>query len=153
MTEEFELLTLDPQPALAIRGVVPNDQLAMSMDGWLPTVFRFVTGNGVELAGPPFSRYHRIGEQETDLETGLPVATPHPGDGHIQPVELPGGETASAWHVGPYDRLPETHAALAEWVADQGRTPAGPVWEVYWTDPGQEPDPAKWRTQVLLPLR
>ena len=150
---EFELLTVDPQPALAIRAVVPNDQLAFDMGEWLPAVWKYATDNGIELAGPPFTRYHAMGEHETDLESGLPVTAPRQGEGRIKPVELPGGEVASTWHVGPYDRLPETHRALAEWVAEQGRTQAGPHWEVYWTDPGAEPDPAKWRTQVLMPLR
>ena len=150
---EFELLTVEPQPCLAIRAVVPNDQLAFDMGEWLPAVWKYATEHGIELAGPPFSRYHAIGEHETDLESGLPVTGPQQGEGRIKAVELPGGEVASTWHVGPYDRLPETHRALVDWVAEQGRTQAGPHWEVYWTDPGAEPDPARWRTQVLMPLR
>ena len=42
--------------------------------------------------------------------------------------------------------------ALDRWCAEHGRRAAGPNWEVYWTDPGREPDPAKWRTEVLKPL-
>ena len=26
-------------------------------------------------------------------------------------------------------------------------------WEIYWTDPGLEPDPAKWRTQIFFPVK
>ena len=29
---------------------------------------------------------------------------------------------------------------------------AGGPWEVYWTNPGMVPDPAKWRTQIFAPL-
>lgn len=57
-----------------------------------------------------------------------------------------------AWHVGPYDTLAETYAALMGWIGEQGRTVAGPMWEVYWTDPGTEPDPARWRTEVIIPV-
>jgi effector-binding domain-containing protein len=46
-------------------------------------------------------------------------------------------------------------AALAEalmaWLAGQGRTAAGPMWEVYWTDPDSAP-PEEWRTEVIVPL-
>jgi effector-binding domain-containing protein len=54
--------------------------------------------------------------------------------------------------VGPYDTLGETYAALMRWIGEQGRVVAGPMWEVYWTDPGTEPDPARWRTEVIIPV-
>jgi len=31
--------------------------------------------------------------------------------------------------------------------------PAGPVWEVYVTGPLDEPEAAKWRTELVWPLR
>jgi effector-binding domain-containing protein len=34
----------------------------------------------------------------------------------------------------------------------QGRRPASTMWEVYLTDPEEEPDPARWRTEVYWPV-
>jgi DNA gyrase inhibitor GyrI len=65
---------------------------------------------------------------------------------------LPGGRVASTWHVGSYHELPRTYARLEAWIDEQGYTRRGAAWEIYWTDPGIEPDPAKWRTQVLWPI-
>jgi len=31
--------------------------------------------------------------------------------------------------------------------------PAGLPWEVYLTDPAKEPNPSRWRTDVVLPVR
>ena len=153
-TAEFELVTLDPQPAVAIRGTVPNDRIPAAMHDWLPALAAFTAGRGLEVTGPPFTVYHDAGEHHTDMACGLPLATAlAEGDGRVTAIELPGGPAASAWHAGGYEDLVVTHTALAEWVAEQGRTPAGPAWEVYWTDPGAEPDPANWRTQVIVPLR
>ena len=39
-----------------------------------------------------------------------------------------------------------------ELTAD-GHAVAGPPWEVYVTDPGEVPDPAAWRTEVVHPIR
>ncbi len=55
-------------------------------------------------------------------------------------------------HVGPYETLDQTYGALMGWIAEQGRSVAGPMWEVYWSDPGAEPDPTRWRTEVIVPV-
>jgi AraC family transcriptional regulator len=38
-------------------------------------------------------------------------------------------------------------------MKSQGLEPAGAPWEVYVTDPGAEPDPSKWRTDIFFPVR
>jgi effector-binding domain-containing protein len=42
--------------------------------------------------------------------------------------------------------------ALEAWIAEQGRRPAGAPWEVYWSDPREEPDSARWRTEIVWPI-
>jgi effector-binding domain-containing protein len=37
-------------------------------------------------------------------------------------------------------------------IGDWGHEPAGPMWEVYWTDPSAEPNPSTWRTEILIPV-
>ncbi len=47
--------------------------------------------------------------------------------------------------------LADERARIARGVAVEGGTLG--LWEVYWTDPGIESDPRKWRTQLVRPLR
>jgi hypothetical protein len=54
---------------------------------------------------------------------------------------------------GPYEDVAKAYAACRAWLDDHGLEPAGPHWEVYRTDPSTEPDPARWRTDVVLPFR
>jgi hypothetical protein len=65
-------------------------------------------------------------------------------------IETPAGKLATALHVGPYERLGETHAAIHAWADANKMTFAGKSWEIYgdWSD-----DPAKLETRVeyLLP--
>lgn len=41
---------------------------------------------------------------------------------------------------------------MQAWIADQGRSPSKVMWEVYLTDPEQEPDASAWRTEVYWPV-
>ena len=43
------------------------------------------------------------------------------------------------------------YEALASWVSSCGGEPAGDLWEVCFSDPASEPDPATWRTEIVQP--
>jgi effector-binding domain-containing protein len=118
-----------------------------------PEVASYLEGTGTSPAGPPFARFFDYTEDEADFEAGFPVAEPVPGEGRIAAGELPGGLAAVTTHIGPYEGLQNTHASMGEWVLANGHDPAGPVWEVYMTDPREELDRSKWRTEVFWPLR
>ncbi len=87
------------------------------------------------------------------MEAGVGVSRPIEGNESVRPGTLPGGRVLSAWHVGPYDTLTRTHQRLEAWMRQQGLESAGASWELYWTDPGMQPDSSKWRTQILMPVR
>jgi effector-binding domain-containing protein len=137
---------------MSIRGWTTAAEVSQAIGQRLPAVWRYVLGEGGMIAGPPFTRYHAIEGDRVDLEAGLPVRSVLPPKDEIRPGELPGGEAAVATHLGPYEGLPATGAALAKWVAARGRIAAGPNWELYVADPGVEPNPAKWRTEIVKPL-
>jgi effector-binding domain-containing protein len=103
--------------------------------------------------GPPFARYHLLDGGRFEVEAGFPAARPIEGDGDMQPSRLPGGPVAVTIHVGPYDQMEPVYQALASWVIEHGGELAGDAWEVYFSDPAAEPDPATWRTEVVQPYR
>ncbi len=104
-------------------------------------------------AGPPFARYHMLGEDRFEVEAGFPATRPIEGNGATQPSELPGGQVAITIHIGPYDQMVPAYQALASWVSEHGGELGGDPWEVYFSDPSTEPDPATWRTQIVQPYR
>jgi len=87
-----------------------------------------------------------------DLEAGIPVVNAFEGKGRVKGSELPTGRTLMTWHSGPYDQLPSAHETLRQHAAQQKLVPRAGIWECYWTDPGMVPDPAKWKTQLFLPV-
>jgi AraC family transcriptional regulator len=140
------------QPILFIRSRVARADIAATIGQSLGRVFAYAQRKGYAIAGAPFARYPEMGPGLMTMDVGMPVAAPAEGEGEIQEGTLPGGPVAVAVHAGPYDQLPDTFAATDRWLKDQGLTPAGGPWESYITDPGEQPDPADWRTEVYFPL-
>jgi len=137
--------TLAQQPTMALRRQIQPSGIAQTLAEMFQQVFRDAQAKGVGLAGPPFARYLEMGPGMWTIEAGFPVAGPSAD-------ALPGGMAAVTTHSGPYDKLPEAHAAVQQWIAAEGLTAAGAPWESYVTDPGNYPDPKDWKTEVFFPL-
>ncbi len=152
MTNIFETKVIQPQAAMSIRVITTPAEIGQTLGQILGEVWTYLQGQGVQPDGPPFARYYEYRADHVDMEAGLPVSSPVAGAGRISAGELPGGKVAVAWHIGPYDTLHETNAALESWIQEQNQEAAGAPWEVYWTDPGEEPDSSAWRTEVICPL-
>jgi effector-binding domain-containing protein len=112
-----------------------------------------VTARGSYPSGPPFARYHRLAADGFAVEAGFPVSTAIEADGDVRPSQLPGGPVAVIVHTGPYEQMEPAYEALASWISSRGGEPAGDPWEVYFSDPASEPDPATWRTEIVQPYR
>ncbi len=153
MDIEFSTTQVESQPVLGIRTQAKMQDLPKIMGDLFGEVFGYVSQGGQQPAGMPFSRYHSMDDESVDMECGLPVTSPRDGTARIKAGELPGGTVATVIHEGPYEGLPQTWAALFEWINRQGLEPAGAPWEVYLTDPGAEPDQSKWRTQIFFPVQ
>jgi effector-binding domain-containing protein len=150
--EAVVIETVRERPIASIRVTIPEDKVSSQLAVILPEVWAHLTQVGAEMDGPPLSRYHAHADGKIDLEAGIPLKQAIEPSGRILASSLPGGRVASTWHVGSYHELPRTYARLEAWIDEQGYTRRGAAWEIYWTDPGIEPDPAKWRTQVLWPI-
>lgn len=152
MTYDIVRTTLEAQPVLFCSGRASMAELATLLGQLLPKVFGYATESGATMVGPPFVRYTEFSENEIAIEAGMPVAPGAAGKGDIELGELPAGPAASTIHTGPYDGLRDAHEAVEAWIRTQGTSPSGAPWEVYLTDPGEVPDPANWKTQVLWPV-
>ncbi len=152
MSYEVETQNLDTRHALSIRATSTPQELGQILAQLLPEVWQYAKQNGVEITGPPFTRYYEAGPDSLEIEAGIPVARPALGNGRILASQLPGGPVAVTVHVGPYEKLREAHAAIEKWMHASGKRAGGAPWESYVTDPGEEPDPNKWQTQIFQPL-
>jgi effector-binding domain-containing protein len=143
---------LERTPVLFVRREVPIEQISTVLGPAFAAVWTHAQKNGVEPNGPPYVRYITPPPATVVLEAGAPVPRRVPGEGDIQSGELPECEAAVVTYMGPYDGMEPAYKAIEAWMRENGRAPGGPAWEVYFTDPGAEPDSAKWRTDIFWPV-
>ena len=152
-SSKIELRVLGGHKTAVMRKEVPEADLADAMGQVFQTVMAALHEQGIEPASQPFARYHSFGET-IDFEAGVIVTSPVQPAGDVKPGELPAGPAAIAVHTGTYETLGATHAAMRRWLeANPGQQPNGGPFEIYVSDPASEPDPAKWMTEVIYPLR
>jgi effector-binding domain-containing protein len=151
----IEELRGTPQATAVISADLSVPEIKLWFGPALGRIAGWLGARGVPIVGSPFARYHLLdgASERFEVEAGFPVGGPVEGDGDIQPSSLPGGPIARTVHVGPYDGLGVAYEALATWVADQHGELAGDPWEIYESDPNEQPDPATWRTLVFQPYR
>lgn len=146
------------QPTLGIRIQTPMrgmskaiDQLSKELAGWIKK-------QGLTPAGPPFLRYHVIDmDGDMDIEFGIPVSEPNPGDERVKPGLLPAGRYASLVFSGSGY---QGNKALIEWASnnrlawDRWDDPKGDAfrsrYETFLTDPKIEPRKTKWQVEVAI---
>lgn len=152
LTYEISTQVLTGRYTAVIRAELPADELPAWLVGAFPAVHSYLTRAGIDPAGPPFARLALLGTVVA-VEAGFPVPREVPGDGTVEPSTLPAGRAAVATHWGRYEDVEKAYLACRIWLDHHGFEPAGPHWEIYWTDPNAEPDPAHWRTDVVVPFR
>lgn len=159
MTHEPRIQSRAAQPYVGIPATVTMATLAAAVDSGFPELFGWLASQGIAPDGAPFIRYLVIDmDGDLQIELGVPVSAPVTGNGRIQAGVLPAGSYAVLRHTGPYDGLVASNGALQRWATEHGvqfdtrETAQGSAWggrvEHYLTDPSQEPDPAKWETDV-----
>jgi effector-binding domain-containing protein len=136
--------------------VCRSEMPAPALPGWLASAFHavadYLNRAQLEPTGPPFARFTFLDDMVA-VEAGFPVREEIPGADPVEPSTLPDGPAAVTTHIGRYEDLDRAYAAIHKWLDAHGYAAAGPHWEVYHTDPNAEPDPTRWRTDIVQPYR
>lgn len=147
-----EIVELDAQEAIAVRG----DVAVADLPGFFERAFHesaaAAAAADVEIVGPPFGFYPEMPTEIVAVEAGFPVSAPTEPEGDAHRLVLPAGRAVQVTHVGPFDTLEQTYDELQSWMAEHGIEPAAAMWECYLSDPEAEPDPADWRTLIVWPI-
>jgi effector-binding domain-containing protein len=149
---EVEVIDVDARPVAAIRGHVTFDQLATEIRRALDEVWAFLRASDLVPAHNVVVYHGAVHVPEgVDIDVGVQVDRPFDERSAtgVRCVELPAGRIARAVHVGPYDRLGDTHTAVLDHLRSIGVSPRGRSWEIYgdWVE-----DPAQLETEVVYPL-
>ena len=153
MSSAVRVERLTGTPIAVVRRRAPAHQLSQVVPAACGTVWNAVKSRGVK-GGRHVALYLDCSGGQIDMEIGVEVPAPFAGEGEVVASATPAGDAATVTHFGPYQRLGEAHQAVRDWCAANGRTPAGPNWEVYghW-DPRWNDDPSQVRTDVFYLLK
>ena len=104
--------------------------------------------------GAPFAIYQKWDEENemAVVSVALPVTSEKPATDRIEKGMTHEGKVAKAVYMGPYEGTGEAHVAIDKYMQENNLQMAGSPWEVYVTDPGNEPDASKWITEIYYPL-
>ncbi len=139
--------------------VIPFSDVAGPTIGQL---FDLLNQHAIEPLGPLLFHYWRIVMPELTVGFGVPVAEDCIVPDSLTEAVLPGGRYATLTYFGPYEGLVEATATLLAFIAHSGDAPdferradgehfAG-RFELYPNGPDDEPDPARWETQIFIKL-
>jgi effector-binding domain-containing protein len=153
MSTSVSVQDVSPRILAAVRRKVPIGEVGAAWRPALDQVWAFLrTQSGLRTDGHNIFLY-RHPDRRSDpmvVDFGVEVVREFVPSGEVNPVKTPAGTVATATHVGPYDRLHQTHDAIHAWAAANHRVYAGLSWEIYgdWSD-----DPARLETTVMYLLR
>ena len=146
---DIEQRMLVEQPTAVIRGKVAVGDMPEWFGGVFARIAAAIQRFGAVIVGPPFARYRELGGEVFEVEAGFPVTVPIGPDGDVEPSSLPGGPAVATWHIGPYSEMRPAYHALIEWLEAHHCSPSDSAWEIYFSEPQE--DPATWRTQIMQP--
>lgn len=154
----FTIETVD-RPAttyLGKRQVVKWDKLAAYFGSTFGTASQAASKAGMKLAGAPsglFFQWDTLA-QSADVFAGIPVQAGADAKVEgLQMVEVPAGKALMIAYHGNYDGTEKAHYAMDDMMKANGLELRDAVIEEYVTDPMQEPDTAKWLTNIYYPIK
>lgn len=108
-------------------------------------------------------RYDVIDMPRLEVQFGFTTPAPIAGTERVKAGVLPAGRYATVTYFGHYDDLEAVTGVLIGWAKlkgiewDSTMTPQGERFaarvEIYPNGPADEPDPAKWETQIFIKVR
>ena len=153
MSVDVSVRRVNARKLAAVRREVRLGEIGTAWKPALDQVWAFLRSQpGLRSDGHNVFLYHHPAQRNAPMavDFGVEVTSAFEPSGEVRPVQTPAGEVAMAVHVGPYERLKETHDAIHAWAATTRRQIGNRSWEIYgdWSD-----DPSRLETTVVYLLR
>jgi len=155
MTTEVSVAQTSAQTVATWRTQTTHTSIFNDIPMGLGRVVGHLTEAGIDPAGLPFTLYHQAPDGDTigDIAVAIPVTpgTETGADGDIVIVDMPAQVEAAVLHVGSYDNMGESYAAVVGWIHQHGHNIVGPSREIYLNSPHDAAE-HELRTQILFPI-
>ncbi|WP_170110632.1 SRPBCC family protein [Flavilitoribacter nigricans] len=140
---------------VGIRGTVKMSEIQQFYKDNLGKVYNELSAKKISMAGQPCGVYFSWDEQNQTAEmmAAIPVAKEVDLGGEFETVALPDGQAIILNFYGNYDQMDRAHNIIDNYVLLKKLETEMPVIEEYVTDPTNEPDPSRWLTKVIYPIK
>ncbi len=152
MDYKVELKEREAQPVLSIRKITSVGKLSEEIGKAYSSIIQYMNELGEHPAEAPFTAYYNLDMENLDVEMGFPVAGKLAGRDEVGAGEIPGGKYAECTYKGPYDGMVQVYDAMNKWVSDNGFTPTGISYEIYYNSPEEVPA-SELLTKIMFPLK
>lgn len=150
MAQAISVETVSPRLLAAVRVDVPFGGIGAAWKPALDKVWAFLGARpGLRDDGHNVFLYHPGDGYSMPIDFGVEVVRRFESTGEVCCASTPGGRIATAMHVGPYQKLADTHDAVRTWAAANGLRIEGRSWEIY-GDPVADPEKLETRVCWLL---
>jgi effector-binding domain-containing protein len=147
-----EVTEIDAQPRW-VAGVtvpVPIGRVAQYFGAALDQVYAAGRAGKIVLDGQNIFIYHPPIDGNLTVDFCVGTGGPFAAIGAVSSLQTPAGRAARTVHVGDYGGIGGANRAILDWCRANGRTIAGPSWEVYGH---MGPGPELPRTEIYYLLR
>ena len=162
-TEELIKMTLTEPvvkevPAMRVVSIRAKGTYSATIPMLIGEVMRCIYSPGnqrnfVKIVGPVMTIYHdeEYREEAADLEVVVPVTGKVTASEGVEVRNLPASKVASLIHKGPYETIGPAYGKLSEYVIRSGLKPAGPLMDLYLSDPNSTPK-EEIMTEIRMPV-
>ncbi|MEX2379153.1 MAG: GyrI-like domain-containing protein, partial [Vicingaceae bacterium] len=147
----IETVNFEEKDYLTFRDRISFSEMQAFFSENLGAIFQLLSENpATEIAGPASGIYYDWDEAngEAELAAAVPFTITEEVDFEKYEVVTLGGEALKIAYYGAYEKLNEPHEAIHAYLEEKDLPMSHTVLEEYVTDPGQEPDTAKWLTNI-----
>lgn len=146
---QVERTTVPAMHYLAIRDTADLNTIGTKIGMHYETIGQVMGKQKLEMAGAPFAIYYSESETNFDMDVAMPVKSPGKAEGNVKPGQIAAGNALVVHYYGAYDKSGTAHSAIHQYIQANNLNMRAAPMEVYITDPGMEPDTAKWLTDVV----
>ncbi len=147
---DIERKTLDSQHYLYVaRECAYGPEISQAMGSAFGEVFGFNAKHQITPLSMPMTVYMDMDSSVLRFRGGFLTTAEDAAkaSGSVKADTLPAGEVLMTTHVGPYERMNETHRALWQHMEENAIACGMPIWEIYIDDP-ERTEPDKVRTEI-----
>ncbi len=150
---EVSITDVEGTYAVAFRVQASMEEMETAMGDAFGKIMQEVGRSGVQMAGSSITIWYEWEGDVFDFDNAIPVANPIDVPKGFQLIKTYTGKVITAQHTGNYNTTQYTWASVENYIKENNLETNGAPWEQYISDPGSEPNPNKWITNLYWPVK